>query len=311
MLPDFNDKQNMSFFDYYLAHFRKYLILLKEPLNYPKTFRNFFHVFINKIKKNYPIKCVLRNGNTIIAPNFAQLRNIKLGRGTCFFENELMVVKSPHYSTVKIKDWEKNGDIDAVFFSEEYSFLPVKDKVVIDIGANIGDTALYFVSRGAKKVIGIEPSQQNYESAKKNIVLNNLSDKIELVLAGCSSKKGFMNIDPKASGTFVSLSEENKGKNTIELITLEEILRNNNESSDYILKIDCEGGEYDIILFSPEDIIKRFSHIQIEYHFGCLNMEKKLESYGFEVTSSVPRIGLRVGNINKRVGYLYAKNKSL
>lgn len=301
----------MNIFDYYFADLQQYLILAKEPFNYPKTFRNFVHVFINKMKKNYPIKCELRDGTTIIAQNFPQLRNIKLGRGTCFFENELMVIKSPNFPTLKIKDWEKNGDIDAVFFSNDYSFLPVKGKIVIDIGANIGDTALYFVSRGAKKVIGIEPSKQNFDSAKKNIALNNLSDKIELVLGGCSSKKGTVKIDPNASGTLVSLNEENEGKESIQLITLMEILENENKDSDYILKIDCEGCEYDIILSTPEEIIKRFSHIQIEYHFGYLNMKKRLESCGFVVTHTSPRIGLRVGNINKRVGYLYAKNKSL
>jgi FkbM family methyltransferase len=309
-LPDFDDKQNMSFLDYYLADFRQYLFLLKEPLNYPKTFRNFFHVFINKIKKNYPIKCVLQNGNTIIAPNFAQLRNIKLGSGNCFFENELMVVKLPHYPKVKIEDWEKNGDIGAVFFSEEYSFLPVKDKVVIDIGANIGDTALYFVSRGAKKVIGVEPSRQNYESAKKNIALNNLSDKIELVLAGCSSKKGTISIDSNLGGSQVSLNDGKKGGSTIPLITIEDILKERESNDNYVLKMDCEGCEYDIILSSHKEIMKKFSHIQVEYHAGYQNIKNQLESFGFEVMHSAPRIAFTMGKFG-RVGYLYAKNKSL
>ena len=64
-------------------------------------------------------------------------------------------------------------------------------------------------------------------------------------------------------------------------------------------------------LQTPENIIKRFSHIQIEYHFGYLDMKKRLESYGFEVTHTSPRRANRIGTINTLVGFLYAKNKSL
>ena len=310
-LTDFNNRKNMSLLEYYFANFRQYLILIKEPFNYPKSFRNFFYVFINKIKKNYPIRCVLKNGSTVIVQNHLQLRKIKFGRGTCFFENDLILIKSPNFPILKIQDWEKNGDIHAVFFLEDYSFLPLKNKTVIDIGANIGDTPLYFISRGAKKVIGIEPSQKNFESAKKNIILNNLSDKIDLILGGCASKGGIVKIDPNVSGLEVSLNEESKSSNQIQLITLKEILENEDKDSEYVLKIDCEGCEYDIILGSPENIIKRFSHIQIEYHFGYLDMKKRLESYGFEVTHTSPRRANRIGTINTLVGFLYAKNKSL
>ena len=48
-----------------------------------------------------------------------------------------------------------NGDPDNgakidVFFREEYAFLNVDGKVVVDIGANIGDTAIYFALKGAR-----------------------------------------------------------------------------------------------------------------------------------------------------------------
>lgn len=75
-------------------------------------------------KKNYPIRCVLKNGSIIIVQNHQQLRKIKFGRGTCFFENDLIIIKSPNFPILKIQDWEKNGDIHGVFFQRIILFFP-------------------------------------------------------------------------------------------------------------------------------------------------------------------------------------------
>lgn len=47
-----------------------------------------------------------------------------------------------------------------------YDSLRVRDKIVLDVGAYIGDTALFFVSRGARKVYAYEPVF--YKIAKKH-----------------------------------------------------------------------------------------------------------------------------------------------
>ncbi len=44
-----------------------------------------------------------------------------------------------------------------VFDCGEYGVLDVSGKVVIDVGASIGDSAIYFALKGARKVIAIEP----------------------------------------------------------------------------------------------------------------------------------------------------------
>ena len=45
-----------------------------------------------------------------------------------------------------------------------------------DVGANIGDSSIYFALKGAKKVIALEPLPANYEMAVKNIELNNFKN---------------------------------------------------------------------------------------------------------------------------------------
>ena len=55
---------------------------------------------------------------------------------------------------------------------------------MIDIGANIGDSPIYFALNNAKNVIALEPYPYSYNSALKNIKKNNIDDKIILLNAG-------------------------------------------------------------------------------------------------------------------------------
>lgn len=44
-----------------------------------------------------------------------------------------------------------------MFAKHKYGFINVKDRVVVDVGAFIGDTAIYFALRDAKRIYMIEP----------------------------------------------------------------------------------------------------------------------------------------------------------
>lgn len=73
--------------------------------------------------------------------------------------------------------------------------------------------------------------------------------------------------------------------------------------------MDCEGCEYEVILSSPVDSLKRFSHILIEYHHGYKDLRDKLVSCGFKVSISKPRY-IRTHDIGKPMypGVIFAVN---
>lgn len=49
-------------------------------------------------------------------------------------------------------------ELSETFYDECYGTFKVKDWTIVDIGAFIGDTAIYFANKGAKKVIAFEPA---------------------------------------------------------------------------------------------------------------------------------------------------------
>ena len=189
-----------------------------------------------------------------------------------------------------------------------YKQLPVKGKIVIDIGANIADSSIYFALCGANKVIGLEPFPKNYEFALRNVQLNNLSNKITIHLGGCAATNGEVTVDPVYESDGGSILKDFEGGIKVPLMTLENVLNRNNITSHEptVLKMDCEGCEYETILSTDDDILQRFSHMMIEYHYGYKNLKEKIEKCGFKVSATRPRI-YRSDLLNLREGYIFAK----
>ena len=206
------------------------------------------------------------------------------------------------------------GLIKENFVDEQYKNLDVKGKDVVDVGANIGDSAIYFALKGAKHVYAFEPYPYSYNIAKKNIKLNNLEGKITLLNEGCG-KDGFVKIKldyENFGGT--DLKNFKSGK-VIKIVNLDEIVKNFNPKPA-ILKVDCEGCEYDLISNATINALKAFDQIIIEYHYGYKNLVRVLEEAGFKIKYSWPKISNNTqaedSNTNIRYfGLIWANNLNL
>jgi len=244
-----------------------YVNFLKSYIDFTKLYRkrykNFVSVIIHVLRNDYPVKAIYPSGDNIILNDYQEVYN-NLMEIDIDADHNLV-----YFNGLRFHGGKTNGDVVSIFKKNEYSFLPVREKEVIDIGANIGDSSIYFANRGAKYVIAVEPDRISYDYAVKNIAINGYSDTIKLILAGCGSKDKFVS------------------ENELQFLTLKTLIKKYC-SYPKILKVDCEGCEYDLILNASIDDLSKFSHIQIEYHFGYQNLKTKLEECGFEVTCTKP-----------------------
>lgn len=168
-----------------------------------------------------------------------------------------------------------------VFDQEIYRNLKCEGRVVIDIGANIGDSAIYFAAKSAKSVVAYEPYPVIYKTASENIRMNNM-DNISLVNAAIGPVKGELRLDPGYGNSAGSQIKEVKEGVVVPVFTLAGIIAEHGVS-DGILKVDCEGYEYSIFLEADDASLRTFREMQIEYHYGYLNLKKRLEKAGFRV----------------------------
>ena len=255
------------------------------------------------------IKVKLRDGQI----KYMDLSQILDYTGRNYYKEYLKVMSdNGDITSLKYKDKhlnfygaKNNGDIIEVFFNDDYKFLSSNNQIVLDIGANIGDSSVYFALNNAKMVIALEPQPYSYNLAKKNINVNNLSDKIILINAGYGLDSE-IKVDDKISGVGSKLTPSQNGKN-IPIYSLKTIVNNYNLNGDLLLKMDCEGCEYNL-LKEDDNILRKFKKMQIEYHYGYVKLEKYLLNCGFSVKHTKPtkREG-HESNASMCMGFIYAE----
>ena len=277
------------------AHIRYWFDFFQMILNVSKTFQNSFEILSKSFKNDFPISANLKNGKKIQLQSFSSMYlisnipkneqveyDIEKNNVTIYPKNQF------HNNKIIFQGGLDNGDIVNTFFKKDYGKIIVNEKTVLDIGANIGDTGIFYALNGAKKVIGIEPFPKNFDYAQKNIQINNLDNVITLLHAGCSSKKEIIKIDPDYQSNIESEVKNFKTGIDVPMIPLQDIINKYEIPKSSVLKIDCEGCEYDIIENISFETISYFSNIQIEYHLGYKKLKNKLESFGYTVKVSKP-----------------------
>ena len=115
-----------------------------------------------------------------------------------------------------------------------------------------------------------------------------------------------INIDIEITTSIQAIPSDNGEK--IQMVTLTEII-NRYQDYDAYLKMDCEGCEYDSILFENIDTLRKFKKIQIEYHYEKDQLVEKSEKSGFSVKSTRPKpyFNRCANNPNMLIGYIYAE----
>lgn len=178
------------------------------------------------------------------------------------------------------------------YYEEEYLYyitktfrggLDLSDKVVLDIGANIGNHSLYFANEcNAKKVFAFEPIPQTFKILDKNIQINSFEDRIYAYNCACGDKKCFAknpNYDLKNIGG-TCLEETQEGD--INVITIDDL---DIQEKIGLIKIDVEGFEKKVILGALKTIEKNKPMIVLEswYQHGNINdIIRILDQYGYK-----------------------------
>jgi FkbM family methyltransferase len=191
-----------------------------------------------------------------------------------------------------------------VFIKGEYEVPEVlsglRGRDVIDVGASVGDTALYFVLNGARKVIAVEPLPNVAKCAEENVRLSGATDKVNVinVALGGGPVSVPCDYDLWSSVGFSTLSASGPCK--VPGVTLSDLL--DMIDDPYLLKMDCEGCEAQVILGPERERLRTFEHIILETHpfiTGVSNEEllASLKELGFECRLHVtlePKLGQNI-----------------
>jgi FkbM family methyltransferase len=201
----------------------------------------------------------------------------------------------------KLKNYkysEKHSDLCAAFSLNEIFALKVyehphckveKNDIVIDIGANLGFFSYNAILEGAQIVYAFEPGPNQAQA-----ILENFGDlgKIKIEQKAVTDTRGFVKLLSSINSVLSQISKSSDDQNAkdCESVNLMEFCKENNILKVNLLKLDCEGSEWQIFESLKDDFISNIDKIVMEYH---LNTDKRvdslvqrLRSLGFEVEIS-------------------------
>jgi FkbM family methyltransferase len=150
---------------------------------------------------------------------------------------------------------------EEIFLRNSYnvSRAEIKDKGVLDLGGEYGMFSLYCAYLNAKQVLGVEPNHNNLTKYREN---TEKFDNVKVLCAIVSSKKDLITTIGNEKGC----SRVGQGTQLTASVTLETLVSQFDSDLDLVLKMDIEGGEYDVIYNSPVEVLKRFGIITMEAH---------------------------------------------
>jgi FkbM family methyltransferase len=198
-----------------------------------------------------------------------------------------------------------------IFFKEIPSFKPQKNPVIVDVGAHIGTfSILSAIKFPQARIFSIEASKETFDILQKNIDENHLPiqashnallDREEKVRLYHSSKTGNWghSVTKELSNSF----EE------VDSVSLNLFIKENEIDFIDLIKFNCEGAEFDVLLNTNEGVLRKIGLAIILYH-------EDLSSSGYTLNDLLPLFKpesfrvICIARGNKR-GWLIVWNKKI
>lgn len=205
-----------------------------------------------------------------------------------------------------------------IFVSEIYRsprrFDPSSIKRIVDVGANVGFSVAYWAARYPDaRIDAFEPHPKHLATLRRTISLNRLDERVFVHPAAAGVSDGSSNLLSAGVCSKIDTQAKNRevarGLETIEVPVVDFFSAIGSGQID-LLKIDCEGAEYDVLMDTRFDDINATKmviewHATITHPQADIELIERLRNLGWDVlpTSAensypVPNFGiLRTGII--------------
>jgi FkbM family methyltransferase len=198
--------------------------------------------------------------------------------------------------------------LEEIFVDDVYRLegTDLRGQTVLDVGAHIGDSSIAFAVRGAQ-VYAFEPLPMLQPYLQENIALNDLRDRIVAHPVGLSTRDQTVRTLVNASGTAGASTFERGARGDaleqeLRLVNAVPYLQAHGIKHANILKLDCEGCEYELLADTTLLDYLKPDRIVLEYHRGGDELHGFLESLGYQVDRPERK---------HHVGYMYAVRREL
>lgn len=179
--------------------------------------------------------------------------------------------------------------------------------IFIDIGANIGAVSIYVAlmnknrdrSKNPIKVFSYEPEPHNLEFLRTNIANNKVGD-IKVIPKAVFKERGTISISDRGGNSSI-FPRENTSSVEVPVVTLEDVFILNKITECDVMKIDIEGAEYELIINTPDEILKKIKYLTLEFDGG------HEDKFGAMITKISRLFNTHILGSPERGGYIYGR----
>ena len=153
--------------------------------------------------------------------------------------------------------------VRSIFEREEY-FIPIIDfrpKLILDCGANIGCSAVYFANKyPLAQIYSIEPQKDNFKLLKFNTAFY---DNVHQINSALWDKDTFIKVEDKGFGVagYMTFETTEEDVDAFKTVTVSKLLAESGFDEIDLLKIDIEGAEKEV--FGAPDVDEWLAKVQV------------------------------------------------
>ncbi len=213
---------------------------------------------------------------------------------------------------VEVKSDADQSVLDEIFFDRDYALIePIIKSArngILDVGAHKGFFVLYArVLNPNVPIYAYEPEENNFRELKNHLLENKIANVFpkNVAIAGKEGSVILHLSDDSHNHTLLPVLPSFEQKK-VNAVMIENVLKKIGKCD--LIKMDCEGSEFQILETAPDSVFKSVPVFFLEYHeyndeMRASKLKSLFESKGFNVEIYPSRY-------DKRMGFLFAKQKS-
>jgi FkbM family methyltransferase len=160
------------------------------------------------------------------------------------FEKELRLTYKGQKFSFFVNNRMDLAVLSEIFVNKEYEFNYIsKPNVILDLGANVGDTAIFYsILFPEAKIFAVEPNPHVHDKLEKN---TQQFQNIKICKCAVSDKTGKIDLHFGDShlGSSINYRDQNKNSVEVDVFSLEDFCKKEGIDKVDILKFDIEGAE--------------------------------------------------------------------
>jgi FkbM family methyltransferase len=201
-----------------------------------------------------------------------------------------------------------------IFVEKEYKILDgfIKDAKfpIFDIGAHKGMFSIYArCLNGVVPIFAFEPDEDNIRCLKENLKMNRVNGVVVKGVAVAGSKghrELFLSADSHNHSIVNRWLIDGEPKiRSVDCVCLDDVFEKYNLPRVSVMKMDCEGAEFEILGNLSSDILNKVDVFYIEYHKYFDSFDPALLKKIFEKNKF--KVSMKPSYFGKNMGFILAK----